>query len=355
MSPPYRYLTTFGNQAITAAFRQVLDHFQPDFVHVQHMLGLPVTFFQVLQQQHIHYLVTLWDYWWICANANLLTNHSHTNCAGPYAYLNCTRCVVARTGQPAAWLIAPAILGSLAWRGQLLRQILNQASQIIAPSNFVQEWYTAHGITANKMRVLGSGIEAPPANFSSQPRTDARPLRLLYLGGIAPLKGVHILLQALAQVMGKVELWIAGNITVDPSYTTHLQQLATPQTLFLGPLNRTQIWDTLARVDAVLVPSLSYETYCFVAREAFAAGVPVLAANIGALSEVVTNNINGLLLPPGDVVAWQAALQRCVDQPELLLKFRQNIPKQITVGQHVDEIQAIYDQIWGNYNMSLNK
>lgn len=345
MSPTRRYLTSFGNQAITTAFGAVLDHFQPDFVHVQHLLGLPVALFDQLHQRKLPYLVTLWDYWWFCANANLLTNHSQQNCAGPQAYLNCTRCVVSRAGRSAAWVTAPAILGSLAWRGHLLKQILNRAQQIIAPSTFVQDWYLAHGVAGHKLHVLGSGVEAPPAHYAPAPRPLGRPLRLLYLGSIAPLKGVHILLQALAQVNGAVELWIAGDPAVDPPYTAQLRQWATAQTAFLGRLARPQIWATLAQVDAVLVPSLSYETYCFVAREAFAAGVPVIAAAIGALSEVVVDNVNGLLVPPGDVAAWRAAIQRCVDQPELLPAWRRKITQPITVAQHVDQIEAIYQQV----------
>jgi glycosyltransferase involved in cell wall biosynthesis len=342
MSPSRRYLTFLGNGALTGAFDTVLDQFRPDLVHVQHLFGLPTTFIRTLQKRRIPYLVTLWDYWWVCANANLLTNYSQENCHGPQAYLNCTHCVVARAGQGKAWVAAPAIIASLAWRGHLLKQILQQAATVIAPSRFVQDWYKAHGLTTANLQVLGSGIESPPKHFASRVRPAGMPLRLLYLGGIAPLKGIHILLQAFQQVKGAVELWIGGNTNVDPSYTAQLQQLATAQTRFLGSLNRSQIWATLAQVDAVVVPSLSYETYCFVAREAFAAGIPVLAAAIGALSEVVQDNLNGLLLPPGDIEAWRVTIQRCVDTPDLLSDFQKNIPVQPTVAQHVDQIETIY-------------
>lgn len=342
MSPSRRYLTFLGNGALTGAFAAVLDQFRPDLVHVQHLFGLPTTFIRILQKRRIPYLVTLWDYWWVCANANLLTNYSQENCQGPRGYLNCTHCVVARAGQRKAWGAAPAITASLAWRGHLLKQILQRAVTVIAPSRFVQDWYRAHGLATANLQVLGSGIESPPAHFTPYTRLSKTPLRLLYLGGIAPLKGIHILLQALRQIKGAIELWIGGNPNVDPPYTTQLQQLATEQTRFLGSLNRPQIWETLAQVDAVVVPSLSYETYCFVAREAFAAQVPVLASTIGALSEVVQDNVNGLLLPPGDIEAWRLAIQRCVDSPEILRDFQKNTPPQPTVAQHVDQIEAIY-------------
>lgn len=211
----------------------------------------------------------------------------------------------------------------------------------------MQRWYKEHGVTGD-IHVLPLGVEAPPADLPQPRWQPGTPLRLLYLGSIAHIKGIHTLVNALRLVQGAVELWIAGNLATDPAYAQQLQAQAPPQVTFLGPLTRSQVWQTLAQVDMLLAPSLSYETYCFAAREAFAAGVPVLAADIGALSEVVENNVNGLLLPPGDVAAWQAAIQRCVDQPQLLYEFRRHIPQPITVAQHVDQVEMLYRQTRDN-------
>lgn len=344
LTPAQRYGATFHNPALLSAFRQIVQHFQPDLIHIEHLMGLPLALLNVVQAAGLPYVVTLHDFWWICANANLLTNYSGEHCAGPIAHLNCTRCVVARATQRGAWLAAPVITGTLAWRAHQLRRILAGAAQIVVFSEFVRQWHVEQGVSADRLRVLPPGVEPPPAALRRNERDPGKPLRFLYLGGIARLKGIHILLEAFRQVQGAVELWIAGDLAFDPAYSAQLRQLATPQVTFLGRLDRQTVWQTLTQVDAVLVPSLWPETYCLVPREAYAVGVPVIAAQIGALGELVRNEVDGLLVPPGDVQAWRAALQSVIDEPQRLEQFRLAIGPSLGWDDHVEQISKLYQE-----------
>ncbi|KPL87259.1 hypothetical protein SE16_12215 [Ardenticatena maritima] len=114
---------------------------------------------------------------------------------------------------------------------------------------------------------------------------------------------------------------------------------------FLGTLNREHVWQTLSEVDVVLVPSLWYETYCFVAHEAFAAGRPVIASNLGVLAERVDHEVNGLLVEPGNIEAWREAMQRVVDDPTLLVRLREGIPSLKTIDEHAEEIIQVYTRL----------
>jgi glycosyltransferase involved in cell wall biosynthesis len=223
--------------------------------------------------------------------------------------------------------------------------VLESAACLLTPSGFVRQWYAAHGVAGTRIGVLGLGVERPPTDLHLPARPQDGVIRFLYLGGIAPLKGVHVIIEALQQVRGQVELWIGGDLAVKPDYTQRLRSIATPNIRFLGRLTRPQVWETLAQVDAVLVPSLWQETYCLAAREAQVAGVPVIASAIGALNDVVTHEVNGLLVPPGTVEAWRAALQRCVDEPALLPRLRAHIPQPPTVDEHVDQIELVYQGV----------
>jgi glycosyltransferase involved in cell wall biosynthesis len=167
-------------------------------------------------------------------------------------------------------------------------------------------------------------------------------MRLAYIGGIAWQKGIHVVLDALQGLEEKVELWIAGDESYDPAYTRRLRALATPNVRFLGLLAHTQVWETLAQTDAVVVPSLWYETYSLITHEAFAAHVAVIASRLGALEEAVRDGIDGLLVPPGDVAAWRAAIVRLVDQPGLLATMRANTRPPMTEAEHVSRIESLY-------------
>ncbi len=127
VNPRGRYLAIFGDRPIEQAFERAVDDFRPDLVHVQHLMGLPAQLLRLLRQRNIPYIVTLHDYWWICANAQLLTNYGQRICAGPRLWLNCGRCVLARAGIGGLWPAAPALAPLLAARARLQRQALTQA------------------------------------------------------------------------------------------------------------------------------------------------------------------------------------------------------------------------------------
>jgi glycosyltransferase involved in cell wall biosynthesis len=297
----------------------------------------------------------------------LLKNYSQEVCDGPGDYyVNCARCALARAGQPGLWPAIPALIGSLAWRNVLLRRTLHAADRLIAPTPFVYDWYAAHGAPTDTLILLEpalAGAEVPLPSHAPHPLgevSDRRPalaahiehegdvpLRFAYIGGLSQQKGVHVLVEAFAGVTGAAELWIAGDESFDPDYVAHLRHLATPTVRFLGRLSRAQVWDTLARVDGVVVPTLWYETFSFIVSEAFMMGLPVIASRIGPIADRVHDGVDGILVPPGDVQAWRVALQRLVDAPDLHAELQRNVAPPLTLDEHARQLEQRYAQLIG--------
>lgn len=342
-TPGRRFLDTLRAPAVLADLIQALEAFRPDLVHIQHLMGFPVAVARWLQERRIPYVITLHDYWWVCANAQLMTNYSEVICPGPRAFVNCARCVLARAGQERWWPAVPALAIGLSWRGAALQKVLSGAAALIAPSEFVRAWYGAHGVREAALTVIPHGITAPSARLET-PREAGSPVRFAFIGGLAWQKGVHVLVEAFRGVTG-AELWIAGDENFDPAYSQKLRALATHQVRFLGRLDRAAVWETLAQVDVVVVPSLWYETFALIVREAFAAGVPVMVSDLGALHEAVRADVDGVRVPPGDVTAWRAALQRLVDAPEELARLRANVRPPLSLEAHVAALEALYRQV----------
>ncbi len=346
-SPTRRFLTTFGNVELEEAFAGVLDQFKPDLVHIQHLMGFPTSLLQSIVEREIPFVVTLHDFWWVCANAQLVTNYSGEICDGPSLWLNCARCAVARSGSKALWPTIPLLAVMLARRGTTLNTLLLRAAQLIAPSHFVKTWYVEHGVPAERICVLphGIGVPATPVRLP-QPRP--RP-RFLYAGGLAWQKGVHILLEAFAQLSQPAELWIAGDEAFDPAYSRQLRALSAPlphdRVRFLGKLNRAEIWQALAEVDAVVVPALWYETFSLIIHEAFAMGVPVIASDLGALAEAVHHDVDGLLVDPGNVAAWAETLGSVVDNSAQLARLRRGVRPPLALDDHISRLQSIYHTV----------
>jgi len=337
--PTSRFLTTFRSPPLQQAFNQVLATFKPELVHVHHLMGLPTQILTSLTQKGIPYIVTLNDFWWVCANAQLITNYSQEICTGPKAYLNCAKCVLARANQPQFPPAFPALAIPLAWRNAHLRRALKQASQIITPAKFVRQWYVEHGLPPEKITLLPPGLNYPRRPLTS-PHTS---FRVGYLGGLSWQKGVHVLVEAFNQLPPTAELWLAGDPDFDPTYVRRLKSSGRAQ--FLGKINRQAVWEMLAQLDVVVVPSLWYEAFCLVISEAFAMGVPVIAANLGVLSERIRPEVDGLLVPPGDVDQLAKALLRLHDEPDLLAKLRQNILPVPTVADHVAALTQLYHEM----------
>jgi glycosyltransferase involved in cell wall biosynthesis len=344
-APHQRLRAAFGEAPLAQAWAAVVAAFQPDLVHVQHLLGLPTDCVTLLQTRGIPYVVTAHDYWWGCPNAQLLTNYDSTICAGPRLWVNCGRCALARSGLPSATPLGVAAAAPFALRQRRLTPILDRAGALIAPTRFVRDTYRALGLPVTRAVVIPHGIRLPALLPARQrPDPPPLPLRVAYIGGIAPQKGVHVLIEAVNRLPdGAVELVVYGNLEGQPAYVRELRALlARPDDVLAGPLPHADLWETLAGLDLVAVPTLWYETASLIVQEAFAAGVPVLGSRIGALTERVRDGVDGLLAPAGEVAAWSETLQRLSEAPAKLAQLRAGIQPVVSLEQHVDAILELY-------------
>lgn len=356
VTPSSRFRATFRDQAIHHTFAQVLDEFRPDMVHVQHLMGLPASLLTLLRQRGIPYLITLHDYWWLCANAQLLTNYDETVCDGPNWWLNCGRCAIARAGRGDSRLLGAGLAPLLAYREKLLRPQLHRARALIAPTRFVQTIYTQLSLTPEQITVIPHGIELPgavsrePLAASENPPAASRQpptaLLLCYIGGIAPQKGVHVLIEAVNGLPEGVELLIGGDMEALPEYAAALRTQAThPGIKFLGRLSREQVWATLRQSDLLVVPTLWYETASLIVQEAFAVGTPVVASRIGVMPERIRDGVDGRLFAVGNAAALRSLLLSFIEHPDQLHQLRQGIQPVFTIAEHVAQVEQIYQRV----------
>src|SRR5438067_2149347 len=125
------------------------------------------------------------------------------------------------------------------------------------------------------------------------------PLRLLYMGRLVREKGLYELLEAVALVCSEgiaTELIIAGSGPEE----LPLRQLAASRGLehvsFPGPVHGVAKLTLLQRADVSLLPTSNCEGLPYALLESMAAGVPVIATRVGAIPELVTDGVNGLLM-----------------------------------------------------------
>jgi glycosyltransferase involved in cell wall biosynthesis len=131
------------------------------------------------------------------------------------------------------------------------------------------------------------------------------PRRVIFAGRLMPLKGVMDLIRATSKVAlsQKIELILAGSLD-DRQYVRHLKDEVSRSGIdgmvqFRGLLNERQLWDEFGRAAVLVLPSYQ-ETAPMVIIEAMAAGVPVIASNVGGIRYQVKDGETGFLIKPGD-------------------------------------------------------
>jgi glycosyltransferase involved in cell wall biosynthesis len=237
--------------------------------------------------------------------------------------------------------LAPALAPVFALRHHRLWQALLSADVLIAPTGFVRDTFLRHGAPGEKLHVLDYGIRPPPV--APPPLRSAGPLHVVYLGGIARLKGVHVLVEAFNSLPPDAQLRIAGDLDRQPDYSRELRQRARhPGVQFLGQQGRAELWNLLAWADVVAVPSIWYEVSPLVMHEAFAMRRPIIASRHGSLAGWVRDGVDGVLAPPGDIRAWGEALNALAHPRDRLTQLQQAIRPVKTAGAHAAELETLY-------------
>ena len=339
------FLETFLNRQIEHSFARFVAQFQPDLIHIQHVMALSARLLHLARECGVPVLLTLHDYWLICGNSQLIWPDAQT-CRGKRWGMNCVRCAAAaRFRAPLVHWLRPALAPLFLYRDRVVKQAALQADQFISPSQFLIDRYVAEGFPAHRFLYLENGIAADCIRqFSWQP--SAGPLRVTFLGSLAWQKGVHVLVDAfngLANGVARLRVW--GDPAVFPDYAGKLREMSShPDIQFMGRIANDRVGEVLADSDVMVVPSLWYENSPVVIQEARAAGVPVIASGHGALAEKVHHGVDGLHFPPGNAAALAHVLQQIVAKPELLSRLRENLPTPMDMEEHVRVLQELYQR-----------
>jgi glycosyltransferase involved in cell wall biosynthesis len=150
-------------------------------------------------------------------------------------------------------------------------------------------------------------------------------IKLVYIGSAPPNQG-HFL-DSLKEKIAEYDLF--KNVEIIP-----FQE------------NINQLWQC---IDVAIVPSTEPEPFGMVAIEAMMAKKPVVAANHGGLIEIVVNNETGFLVEPNDKVALQEALEKLINNPELITAFGERGFKRATDNFSIEKyVQKIEDILENN-------
>jgi phosphatidylinositol alpha-mannosyltransferase len=184
------------------------------------------------------------------------------------------------------------------------RRRMNRLAVRIAVSEAAA--WTGRRFYGGRYRVIPNGVDVGELPARA-PRAPGEPLRIAFVGQAVERKGLPILLRAFEALRDHVpaQLDVVGAELRDVSAL--LEDLEGVNVL--GKVDDERKLAVLREADVLCAPSLGGESFGMVLTEAFAAGTPVVASDIAGYRDVVTDGVDGILLPRGDATALAETLR----------------------------------------------
>jgi len=246
---------------------------------------------------------TLHNFRLLCPQAMLLRDgRVCRDCVGrvplPAVRHGCYRGSRAQTAVLAGMLVLHRGLGT--WQRKVQRYV--------ALNDFCRDEFVRGGLPAERIVIKPNFVESPPAAGGVPGAADTPRSGLLFVGRLAPEKGISVLADAASSLPpGSVAVAGSGPLADAVSQAPGLQAL--------GALAPAAVVDVMGRSLALLMPSLWFENFPRTLVEAYAAGLPVIASRLGAMAELVQDGVTGLLAEPGDAHDWAAKMRWALDHP----------------------------------------
>jgi len=300
----------------------------------------------------VHREPTLWDAVSLSQLMRLIRGadlvHAHSAKAGFLARLGATlqgdahKCIFT----PHGWSFWSADGRRARLYAGLERASARWCRSIVTVSEHERRAGLAEGIgRPHQYRVIRNGID--PDRFSLEPAPET--MRVLLVCRLAPPKRPDLVVRAVDRLRRRfpnLELHIAGDGPDRPAIARLVDALAlNDRVTLLG--KRDDVPALLARAACVALAS-DYEACPLTLLEAKAAGVPVVATAVGGIPEIVDDGVDGLLVAPGSVDGFAAALARLLDQPSLARAMgaagRRNVLARNTSAAMVREVATLYSE-----------
>lgn len=235
----------------------------------------------------------------------------------------------------------------------LERKLHRHMSCVLGNSRAVINDLLAEGVSLERTKLIYNGIDLTPFSQRSSAEKDASaPLVFIIVANLIPYKGHADLIEALASITDALpkgwELWCIGR---DDGLKESLEQLAKKKNVganikFLG--SRADVHAFLKAADISVLCSHE-EGFSNAILEAMAAGVPVVATNVGGNAEAIVHDETGLIVPPRDSVALGQALLKLALAADLRKEMgrrgRERVQQRFSLYECAQAYSSLYSDL----------
>ena len=329
MSAPQLAKTTLWNAAAYDAIRSVIRRERPDYAHFHNTFPLlSPAVYHAARAEGVPVIQTLHNYRLLCPNAMLFRD------GGP-----CNDCVQ----RSVAW---PGVRhrcyrnSATASAGVALMLTLHRAIHTwrdcvdlyLALTPFARDKFIEGGFSAEQILVKPHFVDPDPGPGSGEGDY------ALFVGRISEEKGIRTLLDAWTMLGDAIPLRIMG----DGPLAGWAEEASrrTPGVEMLGWRPLDEVLGAMKEARFLIFPSVWYETFGLVVVQAFAAGLPVIAAGLGAMTSLIQDGETGLHFRPGDPADLARQVRWAIGHPVELSAIRARARKEYEAKYSADRNYA---------------
>lgn len=311
--------------------REIVANLKPDIAYIWHMGHVSISPVLAAQDQGIPTVFDLCDYW--------LSELKRELCLEPNWLKKRYRAAIVGLGDFGRIDLKHILVCSRSLMRSYIELDFSEQNITVIPC----------GVPSHLILDISDLPNLPPKNKDE--------VRLIFAGRLVPQKGIDVAIEALAHLVGEtgirhIRLDIIG--AGQDNYVRQLQNMVIALDLedrvqFVGKLEPQQLHERYAEYDVLLFTSRWAEPFGVTILEAMARGLPVIATNRGAASQIISDGENGLLVPPDEPVMLANAVKRLAQNPALAQKIRctalHTVRENYTLERIVDQTEEYLETV----------
>jgi glycosyltransferase involved in cell wall biosynthesis len=324
------------NPASSRRIHRLAEITRPDVAHVHNTwFSLSPAILRTLHRGSTPVTMTLHNYRLLCANASLVRSGKPCQlCVGSHPWHGVRhRCY---RGSAAASLAAAGTIALNRTAGTWV----NHVDLFLTLTAFARDLFIRGGLPEDRLLVKANSVTDP----GPRPEPPSASSTILYVGRLSEIKGLPQLLDAWKDAASSgLELVVVG----DGPLRHLVADGGAARIRATGPLPRDQVRELMLSARALVFPSVWYEGQPMAILEALAAGLPVMASDLGGIAETLEGMPPAWLIPAGSRPAWEAGLAQLADDgavDEGGRRGRELYQRAFTPEHSLEALEAAYRQ-----------
>jgi len=318
-----------------AAIRALIREWRPHVAHFHNIFPLiSASAYYACRAEGVPVVQTLHNYRLVCAAGTLLRDGKVCElCVGrapwPAVRYRCYRGSRAQSVAMATALGGHGAAGT--WR--------TRVDAYIALTEFARKIFARGGLPEDRLFIR------PNAVATREPLEYLGPHSAIFAGRLSPEKGITTLLDAWER-LPDIPLLLVGGGPLLSQIQRRISEPKLRHVTVTGELPHSRVLELIGRAGMLIFPSVCYEGLPYVALEALAEGVPVIASDIGTQAEIVSNDVSGLLFRTGDAESLVDAVTMLRGREGLAARLAQGARRDFNERYSLEQSYTLLMQIY---------